>query len=55
LARAFKSPENLLATSPSVAQRMLPGNIGEGISIEANVNVIKKAARIIVPFTIIHL
>jgi len=44
--RALKYPENSFTASPMNKQNMLPGNIGEGISNEADVNSKKKTLSI---------
>ena len=47
--------EYSLAACPINVQKKVPGNIGEGISSDATVNIRKKTIRIIAPRIRIHL
>jgi hypothetical protein len=47
--------EYSLSAAPRNVDRVLPGNIGDGISSEANVNTRKNTTSIIAPRTVAHL
>jgi len=52
LKRALKNSSYWLTASPISKQKKLPGNMGTGMSNDADTKIMKKANRIIAPFIV---